>query len=84
MDKIQQLATDLHYLSSKIATMSLELSSNEADTDAIADEFDDLHAYIMRYMDDSNQVEGGLVFRMADGRGISVGLVLINVDEDVI
>ena len=64
--------------------MALEHSSSECDMDTVADSFDELYDYIDRFMDDNKQVNGGITFRMEDGRGISVGLCLLNVDKETL
>ena len=71
-------ANDMYWVTQHLADMSRELATPEADHDFVSDNFDTLHNYMA---DNGDKIEGGLVFRLDDGRGISVGIVLLNVDE---
>lgn len=71
-------ANDMYWVTAHLADMSRELATPEADHDFISDNFDALYNHMAEHGD---KVEGGFVFRMDDGRGISVGVVLLNVDE---
>ena len=75
-------ANDMYWVTQKLAAMSLEHASHDTDMEFVANQFDVLYEYIDKHKDDLNEVNGGLTFRMTDGRGISIGLCLKLVDED--
>ena len=69
----REQANDLYWVANKIAEMSLEMATPDTDHLFTADTFDDLYDYIARNAD---FVEGGMTFRLNDGRGIVVSIVL--------
>lgn len=75
---MREQANDLYWVCQKIADMSREHASPETEMDYVADAFEALYEYILRYMDDENKVGGGLKFCMPDkGVAISIGVSMI-------
>ncbi len=81
MDLSREQGNDLYWVTERLSEMSRELATPDTDHDFTSDNFDALHRYLIKYQDDEGKVEGGLTFRMSDGRGISVDLCLLNVDN---